>query len=195
VSHLRHLNAANAQANPARRRRHDLCAQRRHHENRVSRRRAGSAKARRQAPLVALRTIHRVAAEELNAKDSALLRQRVREETSAAALNREHRPKHATLAVSRRLVVLQVKRAGQEKEARALGLNLAGSHREVEHKLRASSAVRGNQRSALPISRNAQAKNRREEHHRQVHNNAGVVFTAAPKQNLRSRFLLVNAFL
>jgi hypothetical protein len=112
---------------------------------------------------------------------------------SKRVLSVGHRRDFVSPAVCRRVqAVLLVKRVVREKEGRALRLNLASSHREVEHKLRASSAVRGNQRSAVPISRNAQAKNRREERHRRGNNKFSAVFTAAPKQKLRSRVFLVS---
>ena len=123
-----------------------------------------------------LRTIHRVAAEDLNVKGSALLRQRAWAATSVASLNSERRRKSVTLAVNRRRVVLLGKRAARENEGKGPLVNLADNRREVERKLQASSTAHGNQ-SASPISRSVEAKSRKGERHRRVHNNfAGAIF-------------------
>ena len=59
-------------------------------------------------------------------------------QTSRRVLSVGHHRDFVSPAVRRRVQAgLLVERAGQEKEGRALRLNLAGRHREVEHKLRA----------------------------------------------------------
>jgi len=126
---------------------------------------------------VVLRTIHRVAAKELNVKDSARLRQRLGLDPSAAALNSERRPGYVSLAVHRLRARLPAKRAARENEARAPMVNLADNH----------GAERRLQPSVPPNSQSAERKSPKDQHQRQGHNNSGAIFTAAPEQKLRSR--------
>jgi len=124
---------------------------------------------------VVQKTIHRVATKDLSVKDSALLRQRVRLDPSAAVLNSERRPGYVSLAVHRLRTRLPAKRAARENEVRAPMVNLADNH----------GAERRLQPSVPPNSQSAERKSPKDQ--RQGHNNSGAIFTAAPEQKLRSR--------
>lgn len=171
---LRHLNAAEAdQARGLRSLRHPR-------QNRAGHLHAGWAR-------VQVRLVVRKIFRRRVARNSALLRQRGRLDSSAAVLNIEHRLGYVSLAVRRLRAALLTNCKPREKEGRAPMVNLADSRREVERKLQASSAAHGNQ-SAPPISRSAEAKNQKKEHRRQGLNNSGAIFTAAPERRIRSRF-------
>ncbi len=184
---LRSLGRQPARREHRAQRPHNLSAHHRHRQNRVGRQFAGWARVQVRVRLEVLRIFRRVAANQLNVRDSALLRQRGRLDPSAAVLNIEHRLDYVSRPVRRLRAGLLTNCKPREKEGRAPMVNPADSRREVERKLQASSAAHGNQ-SAPPISRSAEAKNQKKEHRRRVHNNSGAIFTAAPEEKSGAAF-------
>jgi hypothetical protein len=150
--------------------------------------------ARVQVRLVVLRIFRRVAANQLNARNSALLRQRVGLEPSAAVLNIEHRLDYVSRPVRRRPAALLAQWAVREKEGRARMVNRLAGHQEVARRLQPSvprdsrGAERRPQRTAARYSQSLARKNQRKEHRRQGINNSGAIFTAAPEQNFGAAF-------
>jgi hypothetical protein len=183
VSHLRHLNAANGQADPARQGR--LISVLRH-RNMAGHLRASQPKAQvrvRQA----VRAIRRNRGREaLNLRSSVLRPQRrAPVQVSRRVLSVGYRREFVSPVVRRRMqAVPLVKRVAREKEGRALMVNLAARQR-VERLLEPRTARR---------SQRAERKDPREERHRQGHNNLTEIVTAAPEQRLRSRFFLLLSF-
>jgi hypothetical protein len=129
---------------------------------------------------VVLRTIRRVTAGDLNVKGSALLRQRVRLDPSAAALNSERRRHYVNLAVRRLGAGLLAKRAARENEVRMPMVNLADNH----------GAERLLKPSIPPDSQSAERKSPKDQHHCQGHNNSGAILLRLRSENFRAaRFL------
>jgi preprotein translocase subunit SecD len=123
-----------------------------------------------------------VVAEDPSVSDSALRRQEAKVRMSVAAQNRD-RSLQLTSQSRRLQARLQVKRGAREKEGKApMVNNLPGRHhQEVEHPLLGNAARH---------SHNMERNNQRKEHHRQDHNNAGVVFdSGSGKKNSRAAFL------
>jgi hypothetical protein len=183
VSHLRHLNAANGQADPGRQGR--LISVLRH-RNMAGHLRASQAKAqvrvRRAVPAIRRNR----GTEALNLRNSALRpQQRAPVRVSRRVLSVGYRREFVSPVVRRRMqAVPLVKRVAREKEGRALMVNLAARHR-VERLLEPRTARR---------SQRAERKDPREERHRQGHNNLTEIVTAAPEQKLRSRFFFACVF-
>jgi len=186
VYRLHHLNAAEADQagglrslgrQPARRehrarRRHNLSALRHPRQNRAGHLHAGWARV--QVRLVVLGIFRRRVA-----RNSALLRQRVGLEPSAAVLNIEHRLDYVSLAVRRLRAGLLTNCKPREKEGRARMVNRLAGHQEVG---------RRPQLSVPRDSQRAERKDPRKEHRRQGLNNSGAIFTAAPEQNFGAAF-------
>jgi len=174
VIRLRNLNAEDGQSDRVQRRQNPS-AHHRHRGNMAGRQLKRWGRVRLRGRVVVLRTIHRVAAKGLNVKNSALLRQRRGPDPSAAALNSERRRQYVNLAVHRPRagLLLLAKRAARENEVRGPLDNLAGN-RAVE---------RLRQLNTVPVSQSAERKSQRKDHPRQVRDNSGTIFTAAPEQN------------
>jgi len=167
VVHLRHLNAANGQADPARRGRLIFALRRR---NMAGRLRASQAKVQVRVRRAVRAITHRNSGTgDPNLRGSVLRpRQRARVQVSRRVLSIGHRRESVSRVVRRRVqAVLLKKRAAREKEGRVFVVNLA-ARRRAERLLEQSTARR---------SQRAERKGPKEERHRQGHNN--WVFTAA----------------
>ena len=136
---------------------------------------------------VVLRIFRRsVVAAAPNVSDLALRHRRVRVHMSVGSRNNDHNPRFASESRRHLPARLRVKQAAREKEGKALMVNLAGHHQQVQNLLQPNTAR---------DSHNTERKREKKNHHRQAHTNFGAICDSGSGNKIPEPLFITRRFL